>query len=111
MTWVRKHWRWLLAALVALIGLVVVAILYVLGKKREAEKLRGEMALMKASAKVEGLQAVRKANAVELRANDEKRVALDAEVAAVKRAGVAAVKDVKGKDDGSISDEFRRLGY
>lgn len=111
MAWWRKNWRWLLAVIVAVLGLVVVAVLYVVSKRREAENLLAQLALMKAGAKVGGLLAEKRVTAHKLSVNDEATKKLDKQIADAKRRAVATVKAVEGMSDDDIADEFRNMGY
>jgi hypothetical protein len=112
MSWWRQHWRWVLAlAFAGSLGFVVFIILYVMRKKAEAEKLRGELELLKAGAKVEGLLADKTARAKELAQNAAVAKKLDDEIAAAKRKAVATVKSVEGLSDADVANEFRDLGY
>lgn len=111
MNWWRRNWRWLLACIIVGLVFIVVIILYVLAKKSEAERLRAELALLRAGAKVDGLKADKAARKQELAKNDVEKKKLNDEIAAAKRAAVATVKDVEGMSDSDIALEFRELGY
>jgi flagellar motility protein MotE (MotC chaperone) len=111
MSWWRQHWRGLLAVTVTLIGLVVALILFVLRKRREADELRAQLALMNTSMAVAGLEADRKARRVELETNLEAAAVLDAQIAQAKRETVAVVESVKGMPDAEVAAAFKKLGY
>jgi predicted negative regulator of RcsB-dependent stress response len=111
MRWWRRHWRWLVAGAVALLGLMIVLCLYLARKRKEAEKLAAELAFMKASSKVEGLKAERSARARKLLSNKKEREALDAEIREAKRTAVAKIKAVEGMSDYDVAAEFKRMGY
>ena len=111
MSWWRRNWRWMLAIFISVIGGIVIAILYALRKKAEVENLQAEVALMRAGAKVEGLQADKKARKKQLEQNTVERDKLDSEIRKAKKKAVSTVKDVEGMSDFSIAVEFKKLGY
>lgn len=95
---------------VGLAGIAIV-ILYAVRKKKDAQALQTELAVMKAGAQVAGLEADRRARAVELKGNAKESAAVAQEIAAAKRTAVVAVKAVEGMSDDAIAAEFRDLGY
>ena len=111
MSWWRKNWRWLLAAGVTAAGFIVVIILILLRKSSEADGLRAQIAMSKATAKVDGLEADKKARTVELRDNALKADKVKQEIAAAKRQAVAIVKETQEMSDDDIASAFRDLGY
>ena len=108
MSWLRRNWRWVLVFGVGLLGLIVVVILYALHKKREAEKLRDEIALMKLQAEVSGVLADRKARKVELENNSEARDAVNKEIRELKREAVVKVREVNGLSDIDVAMFYKR---
>jgi len=101
----------MLAICVAIVGGVVLLILYVIRRKDEVEQLQAALALMTAGAKVDGLTAEKTARKTQLRDNDIERKKLDVEIAIAKRKAVAIVKDVEGMDEVDVAIEYRKLGY
>ena len=111
MSWWRRHWRWGLALVIVGLAGIAVVILYAVRKKKDAQALQTELAVMKAGAQVAGLEADRRARAVELKGNAKEAAAIAQEIATAKRTAVAAVKAVEGMSDDDIANEFRDLGY
>lgn len=111
MSWWRQHWRLGLALIVGGLGLVVVAILLIVRKSQEADKLKAELQLMKTTAKVAGLEADKKARSKKLEANKAEADKVDAEILEAKKAAVAIVKAVDGMTDERVLEEFKELGY
>ena len=111
MSWWRKHWRLGLALIVGGIGLVVVAILLIVRKTQEADKLKAELQLMKTTVKVAGLEADKKARRKKLEANAEEADKLDTEILEAKKDVIRVVKAVDGMTDEQVLAEFKELGY
>lgn len=111
MSWWRVHWRLILAAAVTCIGAVGLLILFMLRKKREADGLRTQLALMNTTMAVAGLEADKKARQVELMKNAEVAAALDAQILSAKRQTVSVVESVKGLSDEDVAKRFKELGY
>lgn len=111
MSWWRRHWRLALAIAVSTIGLAVLAVLYVLRKDDEVDRLTMELDMFRAGARVDGLKADKAARATELSKNTLAKKSLDNEIATAKRKAVAIVKEVEGMTDIDIAIEFRKLGY
>jgi len=110
-SWWRKNWRWLLTLAVTAGGAFAVLQLYIYRKNAEASKLRAELALLRAGAKVQGLRADRTARKAELAHNTSERKAIEQELAVARRRAVATVKAVDGMSSDDIANEFRALGY
>jgi hypothetical protein len=111
MSWWRKNWRWLLATVLTSLGFIAVIILILIRKKSEADALRAQIALSKAQAKVDGLEADKAARSKELEANAAKAAVVEVEIIKAKREAVGIVKETKDMDDGAVADAFRDLGY
>jgi hypothetical protein len=101
----------LLAVGVGTIGLFVLLVLWIARKHREAERLRAQLAIMKATAKVAGLEADKKTRKVELRVNKKASEALGREITEAKKEAIAAVKEVEGMSDVEVAMEFKKLGF
>lgn len=111
MSWWRQHWRLGLALVVTGFGLIVTLVLYAMRKKAEAEKLQAQLGLMNTSLKVSGLEADKKARAVELVSNATAAVELDAKILSAKKQTVAVVQNVAKLSDVEVEAAFRRLGF
>lgn len=111
MSWWRRHWRWLLAAGVGLIGSIAIAILYALRKRDQVESLKTEIQVMLAANKTKGLQADRKARKKELEKNNKLARQISQEIRDAKRETVALVKSVDNMSDIEIANAFKELGY
>jgi hypothetical protein len=111
MSWWRRHWRWMLALLLSGLTAIVVLVLLLVRKTRQAEDLKTKLQLQQTAAKVKGLEADKKARQYELVANRTKAREIEDEIVAAKKATVAVVKEVEKMDDLQILDEFKKLGY
>lgn len=111
MSWWRRNWRWFLAVLLSALAAVAVFIYWVVRKQKQVNELQAKLALGRAAAKVQGLEADKKARAGELVKNAEATKKVQAEIAEAKRAAVAVVKDVADMTDLEVALEFRKLGY
>lgn len=111
MSWWRRHWRWLLAAGVGLIGCIVIGILYALCKRDQAAALKAKINVMLSASKVQGLQADREARRKELEKNAALARELNLEIRKAKRETVALVRSVDTMNDIEIANAFKDLGY
>lgn len=96
--------------LTVLAGILVLVFLLI-RKTKQADELLAQLALKRTAAKVAGLEADKKARAVELNKNQEASEKLDKEIADAKRAAVATVEKVDQLSDDEVADEFKKLGY
>lgn len=111
MSWWRRNWRWLLAMGLTVLTGIMVPVLLLIRKKREADELRTQLALGRTIAKVSGLEADKRARSLELATNKAAAQKLDAQIVEAQRAAVAVVRHVDNLSDEGIAAEFRRLGY
>lgn len=111
MSWWRRNWRWLLATGGAILAGIVVLAYLLFSKHREAAELRTKLDLYRTVAKVEGLEADKRARAKELQNNAAAATELDRSIAEAKRAAVAVVKSVDALTDENVAEEFRKMGY
>ena len=111
MTWWRRHWRWLLAAGVGLIGCIVLVLLYALRKRDQATELQTKIQVLLAANKAKGLQADRKARKKELEKNEKLAKQISQEIREAKRETVALIRAVDNMSDVEISNAFKELGY
>jgi len=109
MSWWRTHWRLGIALIAGGAGVILLFVLLLLRQKKVAEQLRGELAMMKTTAKVAGLEADKEARKIELITNREKGLELDKKIIEAKRATVAVVKEVDGLSDADVIAEFNEL--
>lgn len=107
----RRNWRWVLSFSIVGAGFLLVGILYALFKRREAEKLRQELAFLRAGARVDGLEADRNARQAEIAHDIKEAARIDTEIRVAKRAAVRAVRDVEGLSDSDVAAAFRRRGF
>jgi len=101
----------MLGATVVGLGFVLLIILYIFKKTKEANELKAQLALMQATSKVEGLRADRKARKIELMVNREEAKKLDTDIAKARKDALAIVKDVSEMSDIQIAVELKKLGY
>jgi uncharacterized membrane-anchored protein YhcB (DUF1043 family) len=112
MNWIRRNWRYLLFGLVALGALILLVILLVTRRSREAEKLQANLIALKNATKVYGLQQEREARKAELRANRSEDQQLSKKIIEAKRKTVEAVQAVSTDlTDVEIVKAFKDLGY
>lgn len=111
MSWIRRNWRLCLVFLVTGLAMILLLILYIIGKKNDAQKLKAELALLKAANKAKGLEADRKARHKEIENNKELADKLDKEILEAKKKAVAIVKNTSNLSAAGIISEFKRLGY
>lgn len=86
-------------------------VLWALRNKERADQLRVALELAQAKAKVSGLEADKKARAIELVKNRDMARDLDAKILDAKKNVVAVVKAVDKMDDLTVAEEFRKMGY
>jgi len=111
MTWWRLNWRWCLALIVVGIGAVVLAILYIMRKRKEAEELRAQLAFTVSTAKVAGLESSIKTIDTALAQNSEKAKAIEQKIIEVKKQAVAIRTNVQEMTDDQVVAAFKALGY
>jgi len=109
-TWLRKNWRWLLALGVAAIAIPLLILLWMSRKNQEAQKLKAQLAMMQAQAKIAGIEADMVARAEELRINKEAAKAVRTEILEIEKKVVATTKEIKDMSDDDVHAEFERLG-
>jgi len=110
MQWIRKNWRWLLAVVICGVAVPVFILLWMSGKNREAQQLKAQLAMMKAKAKISGVEADMAARAPEIALNRAEAKKAEAAIVEAKKEAVAVAKTVEGMTDEEVHAEFDRLG-
>lgn len=111
MTWLRQNWRWLLALVASLGGGIAALFWYALNKRKQAEKLRSQLAVLRAVAQVKGLKADKEKRRAQLVRNTAERDKISQALADAKRRAVSATADVSKMDDLQVAVAFKELGY
>lgn len=111
MSWLRQHWRFALVLLAVGVCGILLLVLYILHKNKEADALRADLALMMARSKVDGLVADRQARQAELDRDQAKKRVLDAEIAEARRKALEIHQDTSKMSDLDVALEFKKLGY
>lgn len=106
--WCKANWRWLLACCITILGGAAAIALYIMRKGAEARRLQAAIAISRARAKVEGLEAVTTKNDSKLSDLDSKTVKLDAELAAARKDLEERIERYNAID---IAEEFKKRGY
>jgi hypothetical protein len=111
MSWWRQNWRIGVGLIAAGLGCIVVLVLWIMKRGKEAEELRAKLAMMNTTLKVAGLEADKKARGKELEQNSVESVKLDARIVQAKKDTVAKVQSVKEMSDAEVIEAFKKLGY
>lgn len=111
MKWWRRNWRWLIASIVTLLAGTAILVLFILRRTRKAAELKLELDLLKAKAKVDGLEADKKARSTELEKDVATKMAVDMEIADAKREAIETVLNVSKMTDEDVVNTYREMGY
>jgi hypothetical protein len=111
MSWLRRHWRLALAFLAVGLGCILLAILYIMRKRKEAQELAAQLAFTVSTAKVAGLEDDKKQIDQALGLNSEKAKVLEAKILAVKKEAVAIRTNVEEMTDDQVVAAFKALGF
>jgi len=118
MTWLATAWakislgaKLAVVALLGVVGYIGYIRLKRAGAEREADRLRGQLAIKAAEARVAYLEGQKVRNAARLAEIPAERAALDEQIKQERKRVVEVQKRINNLSDEQLAARFRELGY
>lgn len=105
--WIKQHWKAFLIALVSILGFIAILWLRLLGAKKDAEKAKAELRLLRVGNKVEQIQEIKESRKVELAKNATEARKIDDHLLVLKREAELIKTSVPPED---LAKAFKDLG-
>lgn len=110
-SWLWRNLKYLLIGLVALVLVVVVTVLYLLNKKKQAEDLQRQLILAKANADIQYLKSKADSLVAQTKEVQGQKTAIQQEIKGLEKKATDAKLRIQGMSNDEVAKELARRGY